>query len=182
MLLMCSACNQRDLDIRDRRSGQHTYMLLFFQMRKDQPLPVPIQKILTAVSIKQNTTPPLQRLQQQMYFRIVTQRFKMPDAFHWLCNRLFINNTALSKRDCHAKPLFDQALQDLNLYISHQFCMDLGALFFPHNMKLRFFFLQLTQFSKHLMSITFRRLAPVKGSYCPFPHRDLLRQNYVPVR
>ena len=165
MFLMCPSGDQCDLDICDRRTGQHTDMLFFFQMRKDQPLPVPIQKILTAVGIKLNTASPLQRLQKQMHLRIVTQRFKMSDAFHRTCDRLFIDNAALTKRNVLLKPLFDQTLQNLNLHISHQLCMDLRALFFPYNMKLRFFLLQLTQFAKHLMGITLRRQFNFIGKY-----------------
>ena len=97
VFLMCPSCDQCNLDICDRRTGQHTDMLFFLQMRKDQPLPVPVQQIFAAIRIKLNAASTLQRLQKQMHLRIVTQRLKMSDAFHRSCNRLFIDNAALSK-------------------------------------------------------------------------------------
>ena len=42
-------------------------------------------------------------------------------------------------------------LQDLDLYLAHQHGVDLSQLLIPHDMKLRFFLLQLTQLLEHLM-------------------------------
>ena len=48
VLEMRPSGNQRNLHIRDRRTGHHTEMLLFLQMRENEPLPVPFQKIFAA--------------------------------------------------------------------------------------------------------------------------------------
>ena len=48
MLEMRPSGNERDFHIRDRRAGQNPEMLFFLQMRENQPLPVPFEKIFAA--------------------------------------------------------------------------------------------------------------------------------------
>ena len=51
------------------------------------------------------------------------------------------------------KTVPDQFLEDLDLHLSHQLCMDLAKLAVPQNMKFRFLFLKLPQFLQHLVRV-----------------------------
>ena len=110
MLLMRFSRCQSDLDIRDRRTGQHAQMFLFFQMRQDQPLPVSIQHIFTAGSRDLYPAARRSRFQDQVHFRIMAQRLKMSHAFYSIGNGFFIHNAAGAKFHFYAKPVKDQPL------------------------------------------------------------------------
>ena len=132
-------------------------MFFFFQMGKNQSLPVTCEYILTAGGKKLTTTARFTRLYQQVDFCIMTEWFKMSHTFHRLSNCFLIYNAACSKFYCHTKSVPDHFFQNFNLHLSHQLCMNLSELCIPQDMKLRLFFLQLTKLLKHLMRITIVR-------------------------
>ena len=140
---MCPSRNQSDLHVGNRRTGKHTSVLFFFQVRKNQTLPVFIQHILAAGREKLQTASTFPRLQQKMHLRIVPQGFEVTHAFHRCRNRFLINNISCSKLHCHMKAVPDQPFQNLNLYFPHQHGMNLRKLLVPHDMELWFFLLQL---------------------------------------
>ena len=84
----------------------------------------------------------------------MTQRFKMSDSFHPICNRFFIYNISRAKRYRHTKTFFDHICQYFKLYLPHQLCLNFLQLIMKQNMKLRFFFLQLTKLWQHNRRIT----------------------------
>ena len=108
MFDMCPSGQQCDLHIGDRRTDQDAFMLPLFQMRQNQPLPVAVQHILTAIRSKNKTASCLSRLQKEMDFRIMTQRFKMSYPFYRFKNRLFVDDISLIKGHRHTEALFDQ--------------------------------------------------------------------------
>ena len=122
--------NQQYTQIREFGTGQHTHMTFFLQMRQDQPLPVTVQHVLAAQRGKLQSTAPLPGLQQQMYLRIMTQGFKMPDAFHWLRQSFLVYNA--SRIEFH-----------FHLHLSHDLHMDFPVFLLPQHMQLRFFLFQL---------------------------------------
>ena len=137
---MRSPCDQCDFYVRKRRACQYTSVHFLSKMRKYQPLPVQVQHIRTAHGIQRDSASRLPRLHQQMYLRIVAERFKMSDSFYYISYRFFINNISGSKCHFHAKSVFDQALQYLRLHRSHQLHMNLAKFFIPHDPQHRIFF------------------------------------------
>ena len=109
MLQMGAPRNQRDFHIRNRRADQYAAMLLFLQMRQNQPLPVPIQLIFTAVRSDGQPAPGFSRLHQQMYLRIMTKGLKMSHPFHCIGDGLFIHDIPRSKLNGHAETFLNQA-------------------------------------------------------------------------
>ena len=100
--------NERNLQIRDLRAGEHSAVLLFSKVGQNQPLPIPVQQVLAAIRIELQPASCFPRLQQQMYLRIVAQRLKMPHALHRLQQRLLVYNASGAKGDRHLEPLSDQ--------------------------------------------------------------------------
>ena len=144
MLRMGAPCQEGDLHIRKRRTSQHADMFLLLQMCKDQTLPVPCKHIFTACGKKLAAASRLSRLDQKMDFRIMTKRLKMSHSFHRFCNGFFVDNASCTEFHCYMKTVPDQFLEDLDLHLSHQLCMDLAKLAVPQNMKFRFLFLKLS--------------------------------------
>ena len=165
MLLMCPPCDQCDLHIGNLRSGQHTDVLFFRQMRQDQSLPVAIQHILTAGRLKLQAAARLARLHQKMHLRVMAQRFKMSDSDHRLCDRLFVDNISRAKFHRNAKPFGNHIFQHFRLHFSHQLRVDLSQLLVPCDMQLRFFLLKLKKLSIRLMYITILRNPDLIGKH-----------------
>ena len=113
-------------------------------MREDQALPVSGKHVFTACGKKLAAASRFSRLDQEMDFRIMTKRLKMPYPFYRFCNGFFVNDTSSSEFYRHMKTVPDQFLEDLDLHLSHQLCMDLAKLAVPQNMKFRFLFLKLS--------------------------------------
>ena len=170
VLLVCPTGNKCDLYIRDRRSAQHPQMFFFFQMCQDQTLPVFIQHIFTAIGQKMHSASGFSRLQQQMDFRVMPERFKMSDSLHGISDRFFIYNISGSELHTHTKPFRDHTFQDLCLDFSHQLRVDLSQAFIPYNMEQRFFLFQLLQILQHFMHITILRNPDLISQY-RFQHR-----------
>ncbi len=147
---------KRDPHIRDRRSEQHARMALFLQMRQDQTLPVQIQHIRTADGAKGKTAAAGRRLQQQMHFRIMAQRFVMACAFHGSRDRFLIHDTSGPEFHIDAEPFLYHALQDLDLHLPHDLGLDLSRSLIPGDPQHRLLFLQLAQLRQHPVDITAR--------------------------
>ena len=110
MFQMSSPCDQCNLHIRNRRTGQYSRVFSFFQMSQDQSLPVTVQHILTACSKKLQTASRFSGFQKQVYFCIMTQRFKMAYTFYRLCDCFFIYDISCAKLYCYVETLPDQML------------------------------------------------------------------------
>ena len=145
VLEMCSAGNKGNTHIGDRRTGQHAPVNFFLQMGKDQPLPVQIKRVGGAVGIKYKAAAPLTRLQDQMHFCIMPQRFIMADALHGVGDRFPVEDTSRPKGDIQIEALFQKTFQYFCLYSSHQLKADLSERTVPENMQERIFLLQLTE-------------------------------------
>ena len=102
--------HQSNPHIGDLRSGQHAPVLLFFQMRQNQSLPIQIQFIRAAVCGKLQAAARLPRFQKKMHLRIVTQRFKMPYSLHRRSNRFLIDDAAGTEFYPNAKTIPDHTL------------------------------------------------------------------------
>ena len=144
MFRMGTPCQEGDLHIRKRRTCQHTDVFLLLQMCEDQTLPVPCKHIFTACGKKLTSASRFSRLDQEVDFRIMAKRLKMPYPFYRFCNGFFVDDTSSSEFYRHMKTVPDQFLEDLDLYLSHQLCMDLAKLAVPQNVKFRFFLLKLS--------------------------------------
>ena len=125
MLLMRPSCYKGDPHVRNGRPRQDTYMLLFFQMSQYQPLPVPVQHVFTTGRAKLQAAPLFPWLQQQMYFCIVPQRFKMSHTLCRFCDCFFVYNVFCPKFYVYMKSFSDQMFQYLDLHFPHELGMDL---------------------------------------------------------
>ena len=161
-----AACNQCDLHIGQRRTGQHTKMLFFFQMGQHKALPVFVQHFFPAVCRKLHSAAPWQRFQLDMHFCIVAQGLIVPHALHRLGDGLLIQDTAGPELHVQAESLCQQAAQHLQLDLAHELYMDLAQSLAPHHMQLRFFLLHAVQFSKCCMDIR-----PIRQQYLIAQHR-----------
>ena len=119
-----TACQQRNLHVRDRRACQHPRMGAFLQMGQNQPLPVPVQHVLAAGAGKLQAAARLPRFQQQMHLRIMAQWLEMPDALHSVGDGLLVQDLAVRKLHVQAEPLRYQPFQDLYLHLAHDLHMD----------------------------------------------------------
>ena len=122
---------------------------LFLQMCQDQSLPVFIQHIFAAVGIKDESGSRLTRFHQKMDFRVVAQRFEMPDALNDLSDRFLIYNISFAKFDLHAESFLYLTFQDLHLYIAHDLCLDFAKRLVPDDMELRVFLLEHAHVFEH---------------------------------
>ena len=154
MLLMSPSTQQRDLQIRHRGPGQRAFMVPLFQMGKDQPLPVPIQYVFSAVRSELHAGAAFARFQKKMDFRIVAEWFKMSCSLSRSFYGFLIYDIPLAKLDENSKTLFYKALQYFRLYFAHKLNMDLSQLLFPLHMKFWLLFFQLAKILQHHMSIT----------------------------
>ena len=95
---MSPSSKKSDLYICQRRTCQNSQMFFFFQMGKNQSLPVLCKDIFTACCKKLTSAAWFSRFYEKMNFRIMTKRFKMSYAFYRLCNSFFVfpvpNSTA----------------------------------------------------------------------------------------
>ena len=110
------------MDIRNRCSKQNATVFPFHEMGEHQPLPVPVQLILTAVGITDKSASGLSRLQKKMYLCIMTQRLLMSDSLYRLCvqcNGFFIKNSSLAKGDVDVISFLHDPFKNFNLYRSH---------------------------------------------------------------
>ena len=107
-----------------------------------------------------------------MNLRIVPKRFEMSHAFHWSLNRLLIYDISLAESDQNSETLFHNSLQNFGLHLAHELNVNLLRLFHPHDMKLRFFLLELTHIAEHRMYVAaVRKLNPI--SEHRFEYRQL---------
>ena len=100
-------------------------------MSQDQSLPVLVQHILTANAVKAHTAAILHRFKQQMYFSIVSERFKMSHSHDRSCDRLLVCYPALTIRDGYAKSVSYHLRHDLQLHLSHDLDVYLTGCLIP---------------------------------------------------
>ena len=150
MLLVGTPGDQSDLYIGDLGTGEDSPEPLFLQMCQDQPLPVPIQHIFAAVGIKDESGSRLTPVPlKKMDFRVVAQRFEMPDALNDLSDRFLIYNISFAKFDLHAESFPYLTFQDFHLYIAHDLCLDFAKCLVPDDMELRVFLLEHAHVFEH---------------------------------
>ena len=120
-------------------------MLFVHQAGEDQPLPVPVQRVLTAYRVVNHAASGRQRRQQQVYLGIVAQRLKMPDALHGIGNGFAVQDLPLVESDVHVKALAHQVPEDLGLHFTHKAHMDAALPAVPLQMQLGVLLLQLQE-------------------------------------
>ena len=160
VLDMRAACNNGDLHIRDRRTGQHAQVRFFRQMRENQALPVQVEHIGRARSRKLDAAAALCRFKQQMHLGVMPQRLKMADADDRLGDGLAVDDAALVERHVHAEAFRDNAGEDFQLHLTHQLQVNLAEPLVPHHAKLWVLLLQLAQIAQHDM-----RVAPFRQAH-----------------
>ena len=120
-------------------------MLFIREAGKDQPLPVPVKRILAAAGVIDNAAAGGKRREQQVDFGIVAQRLKMPHPLDGVGDRLAVQDLAFVEADVHVKPFADQFAEDFLLHPSHQAHMDTVPAASPLQMQLRVLFLKQQQ-------------------------------------
>ena len=85
-----AARDEGDLHVRQRCAHEDADVLLFFQMRQHEALPVLVQLLFPAVGGKLHPAAPGQRLQLQVDLGVVAQRLVMAHALDGLRYRLLI--------------------------------------------------------------------------------------------
>ncbi len=119
-------------------------MGFFLQMGQNQPLPVPVQLILTAAASEGKTAPSLPRLYNQMHLRIMPERLKVPHTLRHVRNGFLIEYAPLIKVHIYAETFGNQPPQNLNLHLAHQPDMEFPALFLSDEVKLRLLLFKFT--------------------------------------
>ena len=105
MLKMRTSGDQRDLHIRQRRTGQYAAVCLFHEVCQDQALPVPVKIILRYRRRKPHSAAPRPGFEQQMHFSVMPQRFIMSYAFDSFLDRLAIQDPAGVKGHRKSEPI-----------------------------------------------------------------------------
>ena len=74
-----------------------------------------------------------------MHLRVVSERFKVSDALDRAGDGFLVDDTALTEVDRKAESFFDDALEDLELYLAHELHLYLAVPLVPHDLELRIF-------------------------------------------
>ena len=90
MLEVGAAGDEGDLHVRQRCAHEDANVLLFFQMRQHEALPVLVQLLFPAVGGELHPAAPGQRLQLQVDLGVVAQRLIMAHALDGLRYRFLI--------------------------------------------------------------------------------------------
>ena len=124
-------------------------MLPLQKMCEDQPLPVQIQIIRTAVGRELKSAARKSRLQNQMHLRIMAERLIMPYTFYDIFYCFLIYNISSAKCHIYSESFAYQTFQNLCLHLAHKLNMDFAQFFIPNDPKHRIFFLDLTHIAEH---------------------------------
>ena len=123
-------------------------MDLFLQMAQSLALPTSVQQFLGAIHVKLQARAPFRRLQQQVNFRIMAERFKMAHSLRRILNGFPVDHGAGAKFQGQVKALQRQPLQNLQLNLAHQLDMNLPQALVPNQPQLRVLLLQLPQLAQ----------------------------------
>ena len=177
VLEVCSARDEGDLHIGQRRTGQHAEMLFFLQMGQHKALPVLVQHLFPAVGGKLHPAAAGQRFQLQMHLGIMAQRLVVAHALHGFGDGLLVQDAAGAELHVQAEPLCQQAAQHFQLHFAHELDMNLAQCFVPHHMELRFLFFQTVQLAQRGMDV-----GPLRQQHLIAQHRFQHRHIAVPLR
>ena len=137
VLLVRPARQDRDAQVGHGRARQHAPVHLLHQVRENEPLPAPRERVLAADRVEDQAAARLAGLQQQVHLGVVAQRLVVPDALDRLQDRLAVDDAALAERDREAEPVPDQALQNLQLHLAHELHADLPQPRVPRDVQQR---------------------------------------------
>ena len=93
MLVAGPSSHECEANVGDRAAGEHPDMLPLLEMCQHETLPVDGQRIRRTAGSELKTAAARERLQQQMYLRIVTKRLEMADTLDRCCDRFLIQDT-----------------------------------------------------------------------------------------
>ena len=139
----------RDLHVGDRRSGEHSQVLLLLQMSEDQPLPVGGKTVGGDLALEDQSAARFAGREDQVDLRVVAQGFKVADALHGVGDGLAVGDASAVKTDLHVETFCHQILQDLGLHLPHQLHPDLFGLLIPENVKLGLLLLETPELRQH---------------------------------
>ena len=177
MFKMGAARNEGDLHVRQRRTGQHAKVLLFFQMGQHKALPVLVQHFFPAVGGKLHPAAAGQGFQLDMHLRIMAQRLVVAHALHRLRDGLLVQNAAGAELHVQAKALCQQTAQHFQLHLTHELHMDLAQSLVPYHMELRLLFFQPVQLAQCRVHIS-----PLRQQHLIAQHRFQNRHIAVAFR
>ena len=176
MLEVCPARDEGNFHIRQRRTGQHAHMLLFFQVGQHKALPVLVQHFLAAVGGKLQPAAPGQGFQQQMHLGVVAQGFVVAHALHGLGDGLLIKDAPGAELHVQPEALGQQAAQHFQLHLAHELDVDLTQRLVPHNVQLGFLLLQPVQLAQSGVHV-----GPLRQQHLVTKHRLQHGQVTVPL-
>ena len=90
-----TAGNQRDPNVRQRTSREHSELLFFRDMLQNQVLEVSGKLIRRKRAPNPDACPARKRIEPKMYLRVMPQRFIMPDALYRILNRFPVQDMAV---------------------------------------------------------------------------------------
>ena len=136
MLDGSAACDKREANIGDRRTGQDADMLPFLKVREDEALPVSCQHIRRAVSTKLKAAAARKWFHEKVHLRIMPEWFEVSDSLDGCGNRFFIENFSLAESNVVGEALLHEAGQHLGLHGAHERDVDLLQLLIETKVKL----------------------------------------------
>ncbi len=145
MLDMRPPGNYRDFHVSNVRTCQYPWMRALRKMCIYQPLPISIELILAAKTVKYKSAARLTRLKQKMHLRIMPQWLKMAYAHRRRCYGLLVYGTSLSKFHSDSEALFYHMLQNFKRKLAHHMDIYLSRLLVPENAQRRLFLLKLSK-------------------------------------
>ncbi len=148
--------HQRDAQIRDGGPGEHAGVAALGQVGEDEPLPVPVQHVLSAGGEELQAAAPRAGLQQQVDLRVVPQGLKVTHPLHRRGDGLPVDDAPCAEADLQAEPLRDEHPQDLQLDLPHELDMDLPQRFIPDDMELGVLLLELPELQQRPVGVAAR--------------------------
>ena len=146
MLHAGPAADERNLHIRQRRSGEHAGMLIVEHGVQHLLLPVRIQFIRAQTRRGGDAAAALARFDQKMHLRVMAERLVMAHALRRSRRRLPVHDPFRSEGHSDAETASDQAGQHLGLNLAHDLNMNILPLRVPRQMERRILILQHMQF------------------------------------
>ena len=150
------AGEEGDAQVGDGGAGEDPPVGPLGQVGEDEPLPVPVQQVLAAPAVKDQTAALGQGLQEEMDLGVVAQGLKVAHPLHRGGDGLLVQNAPGVHLDRHVKAVGDQALEDLDLHLAHEAGVDLLAVLVPDQVELGVLLLQLPELGQQDLGWTVR--------------------------
>ena len=116
IIILCIMCS----------SWIEPFMILFVQMRKDQPLPIRVQAVLGKTRIKNQSRSLRLGLQQQLNLCIMSERLEMSDADHFSFDLFLIEDFSRVHFATDSETFPDHPFEQIDLNLTHQCRFDLS--------------------------------------------------------